>query len=383
MDIITRELSQIIQKTSDDDKVVIILGPRQSGKTTLLKSLFEHSDKKVLWFNGDDTDVRQKFEDPSYAKIKNYIGDAEVVIFDEAQRILNIGLCMKIITDNFQGVKVYASGSSAFELANKINEPLTGRKWEYILFPISFSEMVKHHGQFEEEKLIDHRLIYGYYPDVINSPGNEKEILKALAGSYLYKDILTWERIMKPDRLEKLVQALAFQIGNEVSYHELGKISGLDNKTVEKYLILLERAFIVFRLNSFSRNLRNELTKSRKVYFYDNGIRNAIINSFKPVELRTDSGALWENFLVSERAKWLANHQYYANRYFWRTTQQQEIDYLEEKDGVLSAFEFKWNASAGASFPKTFLNAYTNAETAVITPDNYLRFIVPDLRQGS
>jgi hypothetical protein len=372
---IIRELTQLIQERSDDSKAIIILGPRQSGKTTLLKSFLESSKDKVLWFNGDDTDVRQKFEDPTSARIRNYIGDARIIIIDEAQRILNIGLCIKIITDNFPDVKVYATGSSAFELANKINEPLTGRKWEYTLFPISFSEMVRHHGLFEEESLLNHRLVYGYYPEVINSPGNEKDILKALASSYLYKDILTWERIMKPDRLEKLVQALAFQIGNEVSYHELGKISGLDNKTVEKYLILLERAFIVFRLNSFSRNLRNELSKSRKVYFFDNGLRNAIINQFNPVGLRNDESALWENFLVSERYKFIEYNKLYCNRYFWRTQQQQEIDYIEEKDGLLYAWEFKWSNNSKARIPLSFARAYPEHVFELINKENYQAFI--------
>lgn len=233
------ELINLINIRLDDAKAIIIPGPRQSGKTTLLKSLLGSSVEKTLWFNGDDTDVRQKFENPSSANIKNYIGDAKVIVFNEAQRIANIGLCIKIITDNFPGVKVYASGASAFELANKINEPLTGRKWEFTLFLISFSEMVKHHGLFEEERILNHRLVFGYYPDVINSPGNEIDVLKAMSNSYLYKYILRWERIMNPERLEKLVQALAFQLGNEVSYHELGKISGLDYKTVEKYLMQL------------------------------------------------------------------------------------------------------------------------------------------------
>jgi len=372
---ITRELFQLILSKSNDSKAIIILGPRQSGKTTLLKSLFETFKDKVLWFNGDDTDVRRKFEDPTSSKIKKYIGNTKIIVFDEAQRIRDIGLCIKIITDNYSGVKVYASGSSAFELANKINEPLTGRKWEFILFPISCDEMVKHHGLIDEERLLEHRLIFGYYPDVINSQGNEKDILKQLASSYLYKDILTWERIMKPDRLERLVQALAFQIGNEVSYHELGKLSGLDSKTVEKYIILLERAFIVFRLNSFSRNLRNELSKSRKVYFFDNGLRNAIVNQFNPIGLRNDESALWENFLVSERFKFIEYNRLYCNRYFWRTQQQQEIDYIEEKEGRLYAWEFKWSSNSKARLPLTFKKAYPDNQFEIINKENYLSFI--------
>lgn len=372
---VSRELSQLLKRRSDDNKAVIILGPRQAGKTTLLRSFLPSSGKRILWLNGDDTEVREKFGDPSASRIKSYIGNAEIVVFDEAQRISNIGLCIKIIKDNFPDVKVYASGSSSFDLANKINEPLTGRKWEYTLYPFSFSEMAGHHGLFEEEKMLQHRLVYGYYPDVINSPGSEKEILRELAGSYLYKDILTWERVMKPDRLEKLVQALAFQIGNEVSYNELGKISGLDNKTVEKYMIMLERAFIVFRLNSFSRNLRNELAKSRKVYFFDNGMRNAVISQFSPVGLRNDEGALWENFLISERVKYSGYKGLIANRFFWRTSQHQEIDYIEENDGLLHAWEFKWNSTSKARLPLTFSKAYPNHKFAVVSRDNYQSFI--------
>lgn len=372
---INRKLFQLIKLRSNDPKAIIVLGPRQSGKTTLLKSLFDQSDKKILWFNGDDADVRKKFEDPSSSKIRNYLGDSNIIVFDEAQRIQNIGICLKIIIDNFPGVKVFASGSSAFELANKINEPLTGRKWEFTLFPISFSEMVDHHGLFEEERQLEHRLVYGYYPDVINSPGSEKDILKQLASSYLYKDILTWERIMKPDRLEKLVQALAFQIGNEVSNHELGKVCGLDSKTIDKYLLMLERAFIVFRLNSFSRNLRNELSKSKKIYFFDNGLRNAIINQFNPIGLRNDEGALWENFLVSERFKFIEYNNLYCNRYFWRTQQQQEIDYIEEKDGILNTWEFKWNNNQKARLPITFSKAYPNNKFEIINKSNYQLFI--------
>ena len=372
---ITRELASLIREKRDDRKVIIILGPRQSGKTTLLKMLFENSADRVIWLNGDDAEVRQRFENPSSSRIRNYIGDAQIVIFDEAQRIVNIGLCLKIITDNFPGVKVYASGSSSFDLANRINEPLTGRKWEYILFPLSFMEMASHNGLLQEEGLLEHRLVYGYYPDVINHPGNEKEILKALSDSYLYKDILAWERILKPDRLEKLVQALAFQTGNEVSYNELGKITGLDNKTVEKYIQLLEKAFIVFRLNSFSRNLRNELSKSRKIYFYDNGLRNAVISQFNPIGLRNDDGALWENFLVSERYKYIEYKRVFCNRYFWRTTQQQEIDYLEERDGILYAWEFKWNDDRNARMPSSFSQAYPENRFILINRKNYLSFI--------
>jgi predicted AAA+ superfamily ATPase len=372
---ITRHLQTLIQKRLTDKKVIIILGPRQAGKTTLLRQITAENDLNALWWNGDETDIRISLKNPTSTLLKSFISKYKLLIIDEAQRIENIGLCIKLIHDNIEGVKVIATGSSAFELANKINEPLTGRKWEYYLFPLSYGEMADYHGKTDERRLLEHRLIYGYYPEVLNNPGDEKAILQQLSDSYLYKDILTWEKIQKPDRLEALVQALAFQLGNEVSFFELSKTTGLDKETVERYIILLERAFIIFRLRSFNRNLRTELKKSRKIYFYDNGLRNALIRNFQPVGLRNDIGALWENFLVSERMKYLHYQQIYANRYFWRTHDRQEIDYVEEKDGKLFAFEFKWNQNSKAKFPKVFTRTYPNSETLLITPGNFEEFI--------
>ncbi len=373
---IARLLHKLIQKRLSDEKVIIILGPRQAGKTTLLEQITAENDLSTLWWNGDEADIRMLLKNPTSTLLRSIIGSHQLLIIDEAQRVENIGLCIKLIHDNIKDVKVIATGSSAFELANKINEPLTGRKWEYYLFPVSYGEMVDYHGRIDEKRLLEHRLIYGYYPDVINNPGDEKAILQQLSDSYLYKDILTWEKIQKPDRLEALVQALAFQVGNEVSFFELSKTTGLDKETVERYIILLERAFIIFRLRSFNRNLRTELKKSRKIYFYDNGLRNAIIRNFQPVGLRNDIGALWENFLVSERMKYLHYHQIYTNRYFWRTHDRQEIDYVEEKEGRLFAFEFKWNKNSKTKFPQIFIRTYSNSETFLVTPANFEKFIV-------
>lgn len=372
---IKRLLESTLIKRMADKKAIILLGPRQSGKTTLIKHLTERSGKKLLFWNGDETDVRTMLEKPTSTKLRNLIGKNRLLVIDEAQRIENIGLCIKLITDNIPEVKVTATGSSAFELANKINEPLTGRKWEYQLYPLSFAEMCQYHGEIDERRLLEQRLIYGYYPEVVTSPGSEKNLLKQIAGSFLYKDILTWEKIHKPDRLERLVQALAFQVGNEVSYNELGQLIGLDNQTVEKYIHLLEKSFVVFRISSLSRNLRNELKKSRKIYFYDNGLRNAVINQFNPIGLRNDTGALWENFLISERIKHTHYNEIYCNRFFWRTHAQQEIDYIEEREGKLFAFEFKWNKKAKVKFPKAFASNYPKAEMKLITPDNFEEFI--------
>lgn len=371
---INRKVEHLLANRWNDQKVLILLGPRQVGKTTLLRKMALDK-SETLWWNGDEFDIRTLLSQPTSTQLKNLIGAKKTLVIDEAQRIENIGLCLKLIIDNLPDVKVIATGSSAFELANRINEPLTGRKWEFNMFPLSYSEMVDHNGTLEEQRLLEHRMIYGYYPDVVNNPGDEKAILNQLADSYLYKDILTWERIRKPDRLEKLVQALAFQVGNQVSYNELGKVTGLNNETVEHYIQLLEKAFVVFRLTSFSRNLRNELSKSRKIYFYDNGLRNAVIQQFNPISLRNDVGGLWENFLISERLKHCHYSELPTNSYFWRNHAQREIDLIEERNGELFAFEFKWSGKTNVKFPKSFIDAYAPKETRVIHRENFEPFI--------
>ena len=372
---IERLLAKEISRHLHDSKTIIIMGPRQSGKTTLLHRVTKEIENKVLWLNGDEPDIRLLLANITSSHLKSLIGQRSIIVIDEAQRVENIGLCLKLMVDNLPGVKVLASGSSSFELANRINEPLTGRKWEYFLYPLSWQEMVNHFGLLEERRLLHHRLVYGSYPEIVAQPGDYEARLLQLADSYLYKDILTWGGIQKPERLERLLQALAFQIGSQVSYNELARVSGLNNETVEKYITILEKAFIIFRLGTFSRNLRNELKKSRKIYFFDNGIRNAVIRHFHPVDLRDDIGALWENYLVSERLKMMANNNISANRFFWRTAQQQEIDYLEERNGKLSAWEFKWNPKARIKYPLTFRKAYPQAEMKTITPDNMSEFL--------
>ncbi len=374
---ISRILAMRLREKLFKQKAIILLGPRQVGKTTLLKNLaFDPSD--ILWMNADELDIQQLFSDVSSTSIKMLLGKKKILVIDEAQRIENIGLKLKLITDNLTDIQVIATGSSSFDLANRINEPLTGRKWEYNLFPFSYQELVQHHGLLEENRLIAHRLVYGYYPEVVTNPGEEEERLKLISHSYLYKDVLLWERIHKSDKLVRLLQALAFQIGSQVSYNELGSICGMDAKTVEKYIHLLEQAFVVFRLPSFSRNLRNELKSSRKIYFYDNGIRNAVINNFNPVSLRNDIGFLWENFLVSERQKYNAYQQLNKNSFFWRTVNQQELDLIEEFGGQIHAYEFKWNTKKTVKLTKTFQNAYPEASFKVITPENIHEFLLPE-----
>jgi predicted AAA+ superfamily ATPase len=350
------------------------LGSRQVGKTTLLKSLFDNS-SETIWLNADEPDIQAIFANISSKRFEVIIGNKKMIIIDEAQRIPDIGLKMKLITDQLPSIQLIATGSSAFELSNKLNEPLTGRKWEFKMYPISFQEMVNHHGLLNEIRLLPHRLVYGFYPDVVNHQGNEKEILKQLSDSYLYKDLLMLDQIKKPSALVKLLQALALQIGSQVSYQELAQICGLDGKTVEKYMMLLEQSYIIFRLASFSRNQRNELKKSRKVYFFDNGIRNALIANFEHIENRTDIGALWENYLVSERIKYLAYQQKWVNNWYWRTTEQQEIDYIEEENGQLSAFEFKWNPKAKGSIPNSFSKTYPTATLNIIHRENFETFL--------
>lgn len=372
---VERVLEEIVKNKLNTGKAIVLLGARQVGKTTLLKKLFGNS-VDVLWLNGDEIDVQALFSTISATRLRTIFGNKKTIVIDEAQRITDIGLRMKLITDQIPDVQLVVTGSSAFELANKINEPLTGRKWEYKMYPISFGEMVKHHGLLEEKRMLPHRMVYGYYPDVINNSGIEKEILKQLSDSYLYKDVLLLEQIKKPDGLLKLLQALAFQVGSQVSYNELSQLCGLDSKTVEKYIVLLEQTFIVFRLGSFSRNLRSELKRSRKIYFYDNGIRNALIANFNQVELRQDVGALWENFVISERMKTLHYEQKWVNSWYWRTKEQKEIDCIEEQNGKLTAYEFKWNPKAKTKIPKLFLETYKGSQFQIIHRENIEDFLL-------
>ena len=372
---IQRKLENIIKSRLDKNKAIIIMGARQVGKTTLIKEMFRDS-TEMIWLNGDELDVQNFFENISAVRMKSIFGSKKYVVVDEAQRIKNIGIKLKLITDNLPDIQLIATGSSSFDLANKVNEPLTGRKWEYKMYPLSFEEMVLHHGLLDEKRLIPHRLLYGYYPEVVDNPGDEKVILKQLSDSYLYKDILMWEQIKKPEKLLKLLQAIAFQIGSQVSYSELGQICGLDNKTTEKYIVLLEQCFVIFRLGSFSRNLRNELKNSKKIYFYDNGIRNALIADFSFTENRQDVGALWENFIIAERKKKADYDLLWKNSWFWRTKEQKEIDFIEEGDGIINAYEFKWNPKAKYKTPKQFLETYKNSSFHVVTPDNMEEFLM-------
>ena len=373
---ITRTLQQRIEDNLFKGKSIVVIGARQVGKSTLFRQVTEKRNEPILSLNCDEQEVREMLTDANTAELKMLIGNNRLVVIDEAQRVPGIGMTLKLITDNLPNVQLLVTGSSSFELQNRLNEPLTGRKYEYHLYPISTRELLQHGGLLAVRQALESRLIYGSYPDIVNHADEAKELLMNIAGSYLYKDLLAMDDIRRPALLEKLLVALALQVGSEVSYNELAQTVGTDSKTVEKYIDLLEKCYIVFRLGAFSRNLRTELKKSKKIYFYDNGIRNAVIQNFAPLAMRNDVGALWENFFISERVK---SNEYvgrYVKSYFWRTTQQQEIDYIEEFDGEFAVFEMKWNPRKNiASFPASFLRTYPVGQTAIVTPENYLEWL--------
>ncbi len=358
-------------------KVLILIGSRQVGKTTLISEISKNfTQEDVLFVNCDEADVRAVLENSSSTALKAFIGSKKLFIIDEAQRIKGIGLTLKLIADTLREVQVIATGSSAFDLRNELEETLTGRKIVIELFPISTQEMVNHTSFIEEKRMLEQRMIYGMYPEIINNPTDAKKLLKELSDSYLFKDILSYKDIRQPDALRKLLTALSLQVGGEVSYNEIGNLIGLDKETVERYIDLLEKSFVVFRLTSLSRNGRNELKKSRKIYFYDNGVRNAVINNFNPLSLRADVGDLWENFMISERRKTLHYNQIFANTYFWRTHTQQEIDYIEEREGKLFTYEFKWSEKKKAKLPKLFAELYPENEFELINSKNYMENFV-------
>jgi predicted AAA+ superfamily ATPase len=369
---IPRTLLPILKNRFNQGKAIVLLGPRQVGKTTLIRACLK--DAPFLFLNGDDPDVLAILNGAGTSRLTALLGKHTWVFIDEAQRIPHIGLISKMIVDQFPSVQLIISGSSALEINASTQEPLTGRKFEFFLFPVSWNELESHLGLMESAAQLEERLVFGMYPEIINHRNDAQERLKQLCNSYLYKDVLTITGIKKPELLDKLLKALALQLGNEVSYNELSQLLEIDKATVAKYIDILEKAFIVFRLTSFSRNLRNEIKNNRKIYFYDNGIRNMVINNLNPFDLRNDKGALWENFLISERIKQHSYNQTLAAYYFWRNTQQQEIDFIEERGGRIFAFEFKWKSRRKQKFPATFLAAYL-AEAQIIDQSNFRDFI--------
>ena len=372
---IRRKLEEIIFNKLFTGKTIVVLGARQVGKTTLLRQISESLTKKIIWLNADNPEDRTLLEKINSTRAKEIFPKGTMVFIDEAQRIENTGLSLKIIHDSCKDIQLIVTGSSSFELTDRLKESMTGRKWTYKLYPVSFQEIFQHYGIVQVLSNLEQRLIYGSYPEVLNHPGNEKEILMELISDYLYKDIFALKEIRKPDAIENLLKALALQVGNQVSFRELSQLVQIDKQTIERYILMLEEAFIIFRLGSFSRNLRNELKYSKKIYFVDLGVRNALLNKFSPLNLREDTGALWENYLIAERRKKIEYNRLFYNTYFWRTTRQQEIDYIEEHDGQLDTYEFKWNKNAKSRLPKSFSTAYNNTNFKLITPENYMDFI--------
>lgn len=372
---IDRFIADLIQDELYEGKALLIYGPRQVGKTTAIKKLIAQQAQSYLFLNADEADVRESLENTTSTQLRLLFGNHKIVFIDEAQRVANIGITLKLITDVLTDIQVIATGSSAFDLASKTQEALTGRKREFFMSPLSFAEMVQHHGLLEEKRHLEQRMIYGYYPEIVTKPIKANNNLRELAESYLFKDVLQLDFIKKPILLTKIIKAIALQIGSEVSLQEISRLVGADVHTVEKYIDILEKAFVIFTLPALSRNVRNEIRKGRKIYFYDTGIRNALISNFNGLKNRTDTGALWENFVIAERMKWLRYNNKRVDRYFWRTTQQQEIDYLEEENGQFRAVEFKWKSKQKARFSKTFLNAYPIANSMVISPENIEHFV--------
>jgi len=358
------------------NKVIVIYGPRRCGKTTLLKKFLESINEKYLFVNGEDIFVQEQLNNQSIIKLKNFVGDYKLLAIDEAQRIPNIGLNLKLIVDNIEDIRIVVTGSASFDLYQKLGEPLTGRKITLRLFPLAQLELAKIEKPYETKANLETRLIFGSYPEVILAKDNREKItyLRELASSYLCKDILEMNGLKHSDKLIRILQLLAFQIGSEVSHSEIAAQVGINKKTVEKYFDLLEKVFVIFKIRGFSRNLRKEVSKSPKYYFYDLGVRNVLINNFNPINLRNDVGMLWENYIISERIKKQEYTSIQANNYFWRTYDKKEIDFIEERGGKLYGYEIKFEPKQILP-PKDWRETYPHSEFLVISQDNYLEFI--------
>ncbi|MCK9272655.1 ATP-binding protein [Candidatus Gracilibacteria bacterium] len=374
---IKRILYQKIIDNLEENKVIVIYGPRRVGKTTLINEILKDYKDKYLLVSGEDIFIHEYLGSKSIEKLKNFIGDYKLLVIDEAQKIPEIGWNLKLIVDHIPGIKIIATGSSSFDLSNKIGEPLVGRKRTLQLFPISIKEISESQNFFQIMGNLEQYLIYGAYPEIFAKKDNKsKEIyLREIISSYLYKDILELEGIRYSDKILKLLALIAFQIGKEVSLSELGRQLEMNKNTVERYLDLLEKSFVLFRIKGFSRNLRKEISKSSRYYFYDLGIRNAVISNFNPLSLRNDIGELWENFLIIERLKKKSYFDLFSNNYFWRTHDQKEIDWIEDYDGKLHAYEFKWGDKL-VKVPKSFMEAYPDSSFEVINKNNFLDFVL-------
>ncbi len=375
MQAVQRHIQPKIERWLFRRKVIIIYGARQVGKTTLAKTLLEKFDQTDGYFNCETPSVSAALENREPELLRRFIGNKKIVVFDEAQNVPNIGLTLKIFADTFPDLQIIATGSSSFELANRTSEPLTGRSLQFTLLPFSLAEIEQWYNIFEIKSQLDHFLTYGLYPEIVKAPIDEAQVLlEDLSGKYLYKDILAFENLKRSDVLHKLLQLLALQIGHEVSYHELANTLKINSRTVERYIDLLEKVFVIFRLRPLSRNLRKEISKRNKIYFYDVGVRNAILQQYQPPEIRVDKGSLWENFFIAERLKYLLNNQLNPNRYFWRTLNQQELDYIEESDNILHAYEVKWKPG-NYKVPPSFAKAYPNSKVEFVNTENFDSFL--------
>ncbi len=374
---ISRFIQDQVENRMVPGKVVIILGPRQAGKTTLIRDIIAKETAPFLFVSGEDRAVKAWLGSQSLETLRQNIGKNTLLVIDEAQNIPQIGLNLKLIVDHLPHVRVLATGSSSFDIANQTGEPLVGRKWEFVLFPIAQLELSPTEAPFQSEELLPQRLIYGGYPEVVTTVGlsDKRDLLNNIVNGYLYKDLLMFEDIRKSQKILDLLKLLAFQTGQMVSVLELSRNTGLNTRTVEKYLDLLEKVFVLKRIGSYSRNLRKEIAKSSRFYFWDNGIRNAIINNFNEPDMRNDIGGLWENYLVIERLKKQHYHKIFSNNYFWRTYDQKEVDFVEERDGRLFGYEFKWSKRE-VKPPAIWLETYPEATFEVVDRSNYMPFIV-------
>lgn len=372
---ITRQIENLIERDFFKGKIILLLGARQVGKSTLIKMLPICASNPTLWLDGENADVHQLLKNTNSERLKQLVGHHKVLVIDEAQKIENIGSILKLFADYIKGIQVIASGSSAFELRNSLNEPLTGRKFEFSLFPLSFSEMVRHTNLLQEIRQLPNRLVYGYYPEIVTHPQDAERLLKFLSDSYLYKDIFLFKGIKKPEKMLDLLKLLAWQIGSEVNYNELSNTLKIDNQTVESYIEMLEQVFVIYKLPAYHTNHHTELKKSKKIYFNDLGIRNALINDFRPIEIRNDAGPLFENFVINELRKQNEYNQVYANFYFWRNTEQREIDLIIEKNSVLQTIEIKWNPTQKVKLTKSFTNIYGETNFKFIHRENFFEEI--------
>lgn len=360
------------------NKVTLLLGARRIGKTMLLKQVNSQLPESALFLNAEEQMSVQFLQQRSSEYYRNFLGNTKYLIIDEAQKIENIGSILKLMVDQIEGLHIIVTGSSMFDLTEKLGEPLTGRKTSYFLYPLAQSEFSKYENAIQTRERLSERLVFGSYPELqqYTSIAEKTEYLQDLTYSYLLKDILMYEQVRNSSKLFDLLRLLAYQVGKEVSYQELGTQLGMGKNTVERYLDLLSKVFIIYKLPGFSRNLRSEVTKSSKWYFYDNGIRNTLIANLNPVSARVDVGDLWENYILSERIKKQKYNGMLVNNFFWRTYAQQEIDWVEEREGNLFAYEIKWNANKRVKTPPEWCKTYPESVFEVITPENYLSFIV-------